>query len=348
MKTTYFTGAGASYNSFPLNSHLVDAMENVGQYLNFDDAVQRLGNRMMQISNSARACGSIDQYAITLDMQGKIDELDELRNMVDNFFTLWPIMPSNLMETRHYGQHRSKRFDQIDNRYITLLPEIREKKPDHSIIPDKYNFISWNYDQLLQAAYNFVKGLRSWDSVNAQLPYMPKTAQTRSLRICQLNGISGYKFSDDQRRSVTYMDGLGELDNQATDDAKIRISIQEYARIISEYSNLSSAVTFAWFEHPNQKIIQTRAEEILSETEVLVVIGYSFPEDNKQIDKMLLEKLKHGVIRKIVYQDKDPSLDKLIPFFLESDIQITEPKKANYIPVEFVTNTDSFYIPRPF
>jgi hypothetical protein len=48
----------------------------------------------------------------------------------------------------------------------------------------------------------------------------------------------------------------------------------------------------------------TAAEKIASETEILVVIGYSFPVFNREVDNRLFQKMKN--LSKVYIQDTDP------------------------------------------
>ena len=79
------------------------------------------------------------------------------------------------------------------------------------------------------------------------------------------------------------------------------------------------------------------ANRIFSETDILIIIGYSFPNFNKEIDKMLFDKLK-GRATKIYFQDPNASeafINQLINNN-ETEVVCDRVKKDNfYLPYEF-------------
>ena len=76
---------------------------------------------------------------------------------------------------------------------------------------------------------------------------------------------------------------------------------------------------------------------MVDRTTIVVVIGYSFPFFNREIDKQIFEKLNHpeSGIKKIYYQDSVLDGKQLIAQFgLRSSIDIVH-----------IKNTDNFHIP---
>ncbi len=75
---------------------------------------------------------------------------------------------------------------------------------------------------------------------------------------------------------------------------------------------------------------------MVEKTTIMVVIGYSFPFLNRDIDKLIFAELaKQGTLRKIYYQD--PKLDgkELISKF----------SLQQFVDIVHIQNTDNFHIP---
>ena len=58
-------------------------------------------------------------------------------------------------------------------------------------------------------------------------------------------------------------------------------------------------IKYSW-EHSNDDF-SNKVHSVLSETEILVIIGYSFPAFNRRIDQNMFDSLVPDKIKKIVY-----------------------------------------------
>jgi hypothetical protein len=79
------------------------------------------------------------------------------------------------------------------------------------------------------------------------------------------------------------------------------------------------------------------AKEIIIGSDILVIIGYSFPFFNREIDKEIFNVLCQTGLKKIYYQDKFKSGDFLrSQFDLERSIELLTIDKTDqlYIPIE--------------
>jgi hypothetical protein len=120
-------------------------------------------------------------------------------------------------------------------------------------------------------------------------------------------------------------------------------------------------ITFAWEKDSETKksLINSYeiAKEIIKDTTILVIIGYSFPFYNREVDNMIFDVLKPS-LKKIYYQD--PEIDGE---FLRSRYNLPSATKPNTdkisnpnvahifrgitptLTIEHIENTDQFYIP---
>lgn len=98
--------------------------------------------------------------------------------------------------------------------------------------------------------------------------------------------------------------------------------------------------TFAWEKSTKSaELLRYRmkiSQNIVKDSDVLVVIGYSFPLFNRLIDKEIFNSLtESGKLKKIYYQDPNKSGEFLkSQFNLSSDIEIIS-----------ITDVDSYFIP---
>ncbi len=96
-------------------------------------------------------------------------------------------------------------------------------------------------------------------------------------------------------------------------------------------------INYAWETNTNAITARTQAEKIFSETDIVVVIGYSFPSFNKEIDSALFSKLQ-GRKTKIIYQDPNASEDFLKVLSADLDCEysiINDRLDSFYLPYEF-------------
>ncbi len=106
---------------------------------------------------------------------------------------------------------------------------------------------------------------------------------------------------------------------------------------MAQTANFNKYVKYAWEHDLNSDWFQ-QISTVMKETEILVVIGYSFPPFNREIDQELFSKLNPNKIKKIVYQD--PSANKQII----KNLFKTPGSFENKIEIE-TGNLNQFYLP---
>jgi len=103
---------------------------------------------------------------------------------------------------------------------------------------------------------------------------------------------------------------------------------------------LEVGLSFAWEEDP---LFLESILPLLSNTEILVIIGYSLPDANYSVDQFLISKmnnLKSIIIQDLFAQKRKNSLKELL-----NNDQLSRYKRG-YITIETRTDTSSFYIPK--
>ena len=143
-----------------------------------------------------------------------------------------------------------------------------------------------------------------------------------------LNGIAGFYFQEQTAHILNYhlnqsLQSINDL----------------FEKIQSEKQFKNTLLTFA-YENNNgvNHYLRNRlnfAHEIIKGTDILVIIGYSFPDDNVIIDKEILDKLSNSGLKKIIFQNPSESGDFLIDDF-----------ELKNIKVKHIKDCSEFYIPR--
>jgi hypothetical protein len=117
-------------------------------------------------------------------------------------------------------------------------------------------------------------------------------------RIYKINGTAGFYNGTDHEDRYPWEDSISVFD----------AVLKTYAIAMDDGYNLVPALSFAWEdEHKYSSglgIIEL-AERAAMQTDALVIIGYSFPFFNREIDKRIIGVLDPST--KIYIQDRDPN-----------------------------------------
>jgi hypothetical protein len=308
---TYFLGAGASYNSNPLQkeqayemNHLADSYLpqektdfNAGKPQNLSNQENILWD-IGYFGSKAIKYGSIDTYAKKLIFSGSLQELERLKLAVSIFFTLWQFTNDNELKN-------PERFSdiEIDRRFIQLLASVLNKTSDcFPFLQDNIRFVTWNYDLQLESAYKaFCPENATWTEVAENLRFQLSNNKGREIQVCHLNGYHGFYSTPSGEKNI-----LDLIDSKDISAILNKISYL-YDSQNHNTANITGHINYAW---EKDSLIVTHAREeavnIFGNTDILIIIGYSFPNFNKDIDKQLFDRLK-GRQTKIYYQDPNAS-----------------------------------------
>ncbi len=315
MKITYLLGAGASANALPLIKK-TDNSDGLSTELERFITQNRLkiekksGNKeylnLVSITKKCIEFGTPDLYAKFLLETGDNDNYKLLKKIISSFFK--------------YEQDLQKKFDY---RALTFLTTITKNKK----IPSEIRVLSWNYDRQLEIAsekmkpisdsiYNKVKGFSCWPNIYES--YNNTNIKIKDLPfLFHLNGIAGYHYSN-----------------------------YDFAMPNKDYFDFDSTnevlLSFAWEDQSNDEISLfhenrlSMAKELTSGTEIFVVIGYSFPFFNREIDKELFKSMKAS-LDKIYFQD--PYSDGK---HLAKQFDLSEKVSNNIV---HITQIENYHIP---
>ena len=269
MQITYILGAGASANALPLIKNNIDSRKaGLPQELKFfvekhtsslltknEDWDYREIEGLKEVAEKCIEFGTPDLYAKYLLETGDTYTYHLLKSLISHFFK--------------YKEEVDQCFD---FRALTFLTTISEKKK----IPESIRIISWNYDSQIERAAEKLKPVNS------------KAFTKINGFTCWPNMSDGYERNSGQP-FLLHINGV----------ANMMYSERDFCQKISHFFDFDSLenkehlLSFAWEDETtsNKKIFTDQrlivAKEIASKTEILVVIGYSFPFFNRKIDQQI-------------------------------------------------------------
>jgi hypothetical protein len=335
-KVTYIFGAGASALALPLAKGnpdlkiegLPDALNRVKQDLeNINVAEDLIKYKESLIEGLAWLSKKSEEFG-TVDTFAKFCYLKSLKDFQK--------IKLILIFCFIYDQIIKQRFD---HRYLVFLTTILQQS---DTFPPEIKILNWNYDFQIQKAVNEFKeegisipdNSTIWQSiplVNYYPPIglhpVPNEINYASYSLVHLNGIAGYYH---QNNSTI----INPLYHSFKNTEDLIFGFKKYYDNPHSFNLLSFGFAAGYKERYLEKTVEI-AKNIITDSKVLVVIGYSFPYFNREIDRQILDVLKTGGLKTIYYQDPNRNGDFLRnQFNLRSDINIRH-----------VLRTDQFHIP---
>lgn len=335
MKTiTFLLGAGASCQSLPITHEIPERLmkfknivlkeENKLPNQPFDNIDLKEMQDELQLMfiddlewliTESSSHASIDTLAKKLYLKEDYDSLNKLKHVFAAFLTV------------------EQFTNGFDSRYDTFLASIL--KNDIYGFPDNIRIVSWNYDFQLALAFDQYS--------NRGVPSNLKSLRT----ISKHDDISGNNYEKNTFSNVKLNGVCWMLKNGGFDKYfyyRNKDSFEEYNLVKNAIRNYSasmklpgiySGISFAWEDDIGKSSIVDKANQVVEETDVLVVIGYSFPFFNRMIDRQVIGSMNK--LTKVYFQDISPENIKQSFKSIRQDID-----DVNLIGV---SNLTQFYIP---
>ncbi len=293
---TYLLGAGASANALPIVSEMAGKIFKLAEDsdINIYNRAPLLEPELIKdlkwladICNPAKNF-SVDTYAKQLYLTQELVEYHKLKNILSFYFTL------------------QQKISNPDVRYKNFWASILESARE---FPNNIKIISWNYDFQLELSYmDFLKTESLKDAAQqlniSSLEIHRLYKNPKEFGIFKLNGSATFNNSDDLS-SYSYV-----VDKFKTENIKdfykelTNIYHKFYLKNNELKDNFKNHLSFAW-EHDTNSSFYKQLKNAVSDTEILVVIGYSFPFFNRKIDKLILEDFMGNSLRKVYFQATD-------------------------------------------
>lgn len=339
-KITYLIGAGASARALPvvkktkdttgmqdsLNTYAVYLQGRVDQ-LSLSSAESNFANQIIDdlkwLAEQTLKFGTPDTYAKFLFLK-EPKKLINLKRALAFFFIAKQIVDNKL-----------------DDRILIFLTSVLQHQ---NVFPSNIKILNWNYDiQIQLASENFlVEELeigKVWVHKSGLLNYYPFVGQELNVNYDQrdfsnismvhLNGIAGLSFNE-KNKAILHDFLINKPKN-------LKALIERFTKAEEQNHDL---ITFAWESGDiASRILRKRmeiAKSIVQGTDILVIIGYSFPFFNRAVDKQIFDAIKEkNRLKKIVYQDPVRTGE-----FLKSQFDLS----GNLV-IEHYPYTDNYFIP---
>lgn len=228
----------------------------------------------------------------------------------------------------------------LDPRYDLFLGSIlKHDKTNRKLsFPENINIVSWNYDSQFETSFRTFS--------NSQI----LKENNNPVEILKLNGSANFtfRFSDYEKlRSFNFSDSIES--NKGFVNEIIKLLSNQYT-----YLNTYNHLKFAW-EMENDTI--NKAQSIINDTEILVVIGYTFPYFNQEVERLIFN--SPNKIRTIYYQIPESEYSGMLErlkgtlykgkdepkYNKNADNSEQVPKLVKFVNINDLTQ---FYIPNEF
>jgi hypothetical protein len=313
---------------------------------------------------------SPDTLAKNYSLTNKLNELHELKNLLSCFLIYEQLEKYRDWDKyKKLGKEDMKYQDEIhntlDSRYLSFLATIMKinENLDRSRLPSNVNVISWNYDSQLERAYQefaFSESLLSEVQEDLQcyptikldeVPKPPLNQLKRQFNHIKLNGTSAFTDGDDSdlfnfkkhcangdsydiMKQALFLD-REKLKNRLhfawEDDIKFT---EEGVQLVIPPINIERKADRSQFTELQEA--RFRAMNLFEASDIIVVIGYSFPDFNRRVDKEIFSKFRGKLVIQSPEADKiKQKIRGVNPEIKEKDMETMTEKDSFFIPYEF-------------
>jgi hypothetical protein len=311
---TYLFGAGASRNAVPIIEDLKKSMleEKTKLRLDFkpiDESlivnkveypIENVFNKFIEdfdwVTEKVEAHQSVDTFAKKLYIRGEFELLKKLKTIMSIYFLI--IQSKNKVDARY------------DGFFASILQE------NHLHFPSNLRVLTWNYDYQFEKAYAEYSSDYRFEACQTSLNIYSKNSRAPSFNgdrfgIIKLNGTASLVLDLDKSYPHYVINSVNESYNPDL----FKLLLGNYASM--HYSKktkdkLLSSISFAWEDYSQGIVAVKNAIKATEETEILVVIGYSFPFFNRFVDRDIIKPMKK--LKKVYFQA--PDAEKLKERFL--------------------------------
>lgn len=335
MKVTYLFGAGASKQALPIVNEIPERLDSVISLLKkpefslpenerFEEMNLQMSKKEAQnvlikdlewILEKSSKHASIDTFAKKLFIKGQHEELNRLKLAFSVYFVI-----------EHFLNPPDPRYDAF---YASILNRgIRD-------FPSNVRILSWNYDMQFESAFteyidnpevglgtavlNIVSKFQYPNLGNDKFNILKLNGSTV---LMQFNGRSHYHFFSRFQNSL--------------DIETLSTAVRNYANLRLANGDGFSGMSFAWEKTGSEENdIILHAKKQTEDTSVLVVIGYSFPYFNREIDRKIIRNMNQ--LQKVYFQAPDA------PNILERFLSVRDDISAENLITR--VNTDQFLLP---
>lgn len=331
LKVTYLLGAGASANALPIVSNFMERLDSYRfRFMRFQEfamqesefqkitdlktAYDFFTNTISSLIDQVPRGTSIDTFAKRALLINDKNQLRAIKAIIAGFLTIEHFVDVNRLKQNYqlspidlpkvpYGCLN------LDKRYYQFWAALAKRKDNELLFPQNIRMISWNYDfqpelSLIEFLFpNFKKnGLEEihWNEARKKLNFLPPSESSNTgFSFSKLNGTAELIVAKKEEYPLEKI-----FKNQIIGYKDIiDIIMRTYFAGDPDDHSVETHIHFAW-EHDLEKspLIHNTIERI-RDTDVLVIIGYSFPFFNRDVDQYLITSMKE--LKKVYVQIPD-------------------------------------------
>ena len=322
---TYFFGAGASCEAMPLVNNFNEKFAIFLNFINDSKHLKHLIADCSAFANKIKAHSTFDTFFKKLFHQNQEEEINKYKTVLLFYFLFEHLFTYD--ELDYYDKDfifQYKKNYKLDPRYEALIAGLLKPIKGEIDFYKNVNFLTWNYDaNLLNALRNFIspeKPLNEFISGNFKDGYFNINDQ---IKVFHLNGYITHPI-------------LNEIDSQKENK---RNSFKELCKNYGkpELKPFIANIKFAWEQ---KEIVFESMSKIISSSNKMICIGYSFPLYNRIFDKQFFNKINMSWQNLYIQNLETESMRNI----LTSDFNILTGSKSDPS-ITYSTSCNSFLIP---
>lgn len=325
---TYLIGAGASAGK----------RDEKGRVLEGLPCVNEISDRLLTLIRN------IENYQVTNQLYNyRLDLLDKLKNLysmssrhatIDTYAKKLKLKQD---DSQFYQVEMLLAFfllvEQLlhkpDSRYDTFYASVLNSDLE---IPSNINIISWNYDSQFEIAYKEY-------GANKTLPIFSKfdNQKTTPQKIFKVNGTALFNnisnittLRDEMPQLEKDFHGREILSNQG-----VVYIVDLYKKAFQPMGSKNTLLSFAFDDGDNSEMFD-QIDNIIHRTDALVIIGYTFPFFNREVDRRILHYLNANA--KIYIQDINTE-------YVRQSLEAVLSKEQRRTEIIEIKRTEQLYLP---
>ncbi len=305
---TYLIGAGASIQAIPVVNAMLPRMKKFRDFI-FSwekdteakkEVFKNFYEDLSELMGNTEQHTSVDAYMRELALSGDGPKLMRMKNVLICYLFFEQLKkPENLIirpekfpiaigfpsESDEPEFSMKDIITSHDRRYNTFLGSLLDDSL--KTLPKNVNILSWNYDMQFELAYSRMC-TTALQSAQMKLQVFPSKSPLPLLdnsTLVKLNGTAGLAK---KIRGEGFENIFNVVEDEFEHGLKYMLNFFEESR--SRYHEYTPAFYFAWEKEKVTEQARELASKIMSKTNILVIIGYSFPDFNRLIDREILSK----------------------------------------------------------
>ena len=335
VSLVYYIGAGASAKSLPLVSNTPERMRALADELARggysedisinEDLLCKLTDTIKLLADDADRSASIDVLARQCYLREDRQQLRDLKAALSTFFLL--------------EQSRLP----ADPRYADFFAYMADRDTHGSLaMPTNLRVISWNYDMQFEKSFaEFIDdpGFQKKRSSGEMLQVIPTGVESGVhsdglFAIYKLNGTAGAR--DNNGTLIKSYDPVVYSSPGRLAADNLRLSLHFFDQVSRGADE--PYLQFAW-EDDNRRVDMLTLISRFTPVETIVVIGYSFPVFNRNLDREVFKMLRPNTVYVQVAGD-DAVTDRLSSMGVDPDkIKVVRDQDQFHIPYSYSPST---------